>query len=189
MTKKYYNLREIFANVNGSSFVGLDTESVVSLKGGKKNEQQGRVTKRTLGSQVMVFTNQESNGYENMVQRRLIEEGKDPTSFKVGERVWGKRVPNLPIVEHEKDGVIKEYLEVIFLKAGTSEYFLDGLPIKKEDIIGLQEKDDKPTEVPGKDDDPTNKGQAGLDDKVIVRTYGADSIVAIRIDGVEYQFK
>ena len=95
MTKKLYTLREIFQNVNGTSFVGLDTESVVKLKGGKKNEQQGRVTKRTLGSQVMVFTNQESNGYENMVQRRLIEEGKDPTSFKVGERAWGKRVPNL----------------------------------------------------------------------------------------------
>lgn len=187
--KKLYTLRDIFSKVNGASFVGLDTESTVKLKGGKKNEQQGRVTKRTLGSQVMVFTNQESNGYENMVQRRLIEEGKDPTSFKVGERAWGKRVPNLPIVEHEKDGVVKEYLEVIFLKGGNSEYFLDGNPIKKEDIVGLDEPEDKPTPVPDKDAEPTNEGQAGLENKVIVRTYAAESIINVRIDGVEYQFK
>jgi hypothetical protein len=42
---------------------------------------QGRVTKQTTGASVMVFTNQASNGYENMVQRRLVAEGKDPASF------------------------------------------------------------------------------------------------------------
>lgn len=188
MAKKY-TLREIFATVSGASFIGLDTESVVKLKGGKKNPQQGRVTKKVTGSQVMVFSNQEQNGYENMVQRRLIAEGKDPTSFSVGPRPWGTRVPNLPIIEHEKDGVLKEYLEVIFLKAGTSEYFLDGEPINKKDIEGLEEKEEASTPVPDKDDAPSNKGQAGLDNKVIIRTYSADSIVAVRVDGFEYTFK
>lgn len=182
------NLREIFKNVSGSSFVGLDTESVVKLKGGKKNEQQGRVTKRVTGSSVMVFSNTEQNGYENMVQRRLIEEGKDPTSFSVGPRAWGTRVPNLPIIEHEKDGVKKEYLEVIFLKPGKTEYFLDGNPINKEDIQGLEEKEEKTVEAPSQDDAPTNKGQAGLDNKVVIRTYAVDSILAIRVDGNEYRF-
>lgn len=186
---KKYTLREIFANVNGASFVGIDTESVVKLKGGKKNEMQGRVTKRTLGSQVMVFTNQDQNGYENMVQRRLIEEGKDPSSFSVGPRKWGTRVPGLPIIEHTKDGVTKDYLEVIFLRSGNTEYYLDGAPIKKEDIIGFDEPEEKPTEVPADTDEATNKGQAGLENKVIVRTYAADSILSVRIDGAEYKFR
>ena len=186
MKKK--TLREIFATVNGSSFVGLDTESKVTLKGGKKNPQQGRITKRTTGSSVMVFTNQEQSGYENMVQRRLIEEGKDPTSFSVGPRVWGKRVQGLPIVEHEKDGVSKDYLEVIFLKPGKSEYFQDGQPIDKKDIEGLPEEKEEKIEVPDPDEEPTNRGQAGLANKVVIRTYAEDSILAVRIDGVEYVF-
>lgn len=171
-----YTLREIFANVHGTSFVGLDTESVVKLKGGKKNEQQGRVTKRVTGSSVMVFSNTEQNGYENLVQRRLIEEGKDPTTFSVGPRTWGTRVPNLPIIEHEKDGVKKEYLEVIFLKPGKTEYFLDGQPINKEDIIGLEVKEE------------SSDSQGGLDNKVVIRTYADDSIKKIRIDGFEYEW-
>lgn len=185
MSKKY-TIREIFANVQGSSFVGIDTETVVGLKGGKKNEMQGRVTKRTLGSQVMVFTNKEQNGYENMVQRRLIEEGKDPTTFAVGPRPWGTRVEGLPIVEHTKDGVLKEYLEVIFLKGGTSEYFLDGNPIAKEDITGLDEPTPK---VVTAEEAEAGKDQAGLDNKVIVRTFDAASLLAVRIDGFEYRFR
>lgn len=188
MTKKY-TLREIFTNVNGASFVGLDTESKVTLKGGKKNPQQGRITKRTIGSSVMVFTNKESNSYENMVQRRLIEEGKDPTSFTVGPRTWGTRIENMPIVEHTKDDLTKDYLEVIFLKPGKTEYFQDGLPINKEDIEGLDDKEDKPTLVPAPDAEPTSVGQAGLDNKVVIRTYGEDSILAVRIDGSEYRFR
>lgn len=184
---KNYTLREIFANVNGSSFVGIDTQSVVKLKGGKKNEQQGRVTKVTVGSQVMVFTNQDQNGYENMVQRRLIEEGKDPSSFSVGPRKWGTRVEGLPIIEHTKDGVTKDYLEVIFLRPGKTTYFLDGKPIEKEDIIGLDEPEEKPVELPA-DDEVTNRGQAGLENKVVIRTYSAESILAVRIDGAEYVF-
>jgi hypothetical protein len=178
---KRYTLREIFSNVHGTSFVGLDTETVVKLKGGKKNEQQGRVTKKTIGSQVMVFSNTGQNGYENMVKRRLVEEGKDPESFKLGERAWGTRVPNLPIIEHEKDGVVKEYLEAIFQKAGKSEYFLDGMPINKEDIEGLDAIDSVEPLVP--------TGQGGLDEKVVLRTFSADSLLNVRVDGVEYQFK
>lgn len=186
MSKKY-TLREIFANVNGASFVGLDTESVVQLKGGKSNPFKGRVKKLVTGSQVMVFTNQEQNGYENMVQRRLIEEGKDPTSFSVGPRKWGTRVPNLPIIEHEKDGVVKEYLEVIFLKPGTTTFLLDDAPVTKEylleNVTGYEEEAEK--EVNESEDGP----QAGLKNKVIVRTYAADSLINVRIDGAEYKFK
>ena len=46
------------AAINGASFVGIDTRTNVTLAGGRKNPQQGRVTKRMIGANVMSFTNQ-----------------------------------------------------------------------------------------------------------------------------------
>jgi hypothetical protein len=78
----------------------------------------------------------------------------------------------MPIVEHFKDGKTEYYLEVIFLKPGAVEYFLDGQHINKADIIGLNEKADV--------------GQAGLDNAVIIRSFKAESVTAVRIDGTEW---
>jgi hypothetical protein len=166
---KYAQLIAAVANINGASFVGLDTHTDVTLTGGKKNPMQGRVTKRMTGATVMSFQNKNFSAYEAMVQRRLTAEGKDPEAFKLGERAWGTRVPNMPIVEHFKDGDTKYYLEVIFLTPGVVSYYLDGAPIAAADIIGL----------------PVSKGgeQGGLTEKVILRTFAADSITELRIDG------
>lgn len=164
----YQTLLNAVNNVSGASFVGLDTLTLVSLRGGKKNPQQGRVTKRMTGASVMVFQNKNINGYEAMIQRRLIAEGRDPTSFELGPRAWGQRLPNLPIVEHNGN----YYLEVIFLKAGKVEYFLDGQPIARGDIQGLEEK--------------TEGIQGNLINKVIIRTFSADSITELRVDGQQF---
>lgn len=166
-------LFQALSTVNGASFIGLDTETVPSLKGGKKNPHQGRVTKRMTGASLMVFQNKVANGYENMVRRRLEAEGKNP-DFQVGPRQWGTRLVNLPIVKHEKDGVVKYYLEVIFLKPGKVQFFLDGAPIDRAEVIGLDEK-------------PEDSGQSGLDNRVIIRTFAADSITVIRVDGQVFQ--
>lgn len=159
-----------FSNVSGASFVGIDTLTTPSLKGGKSNPMQGRVTKRTLGASVMVFQNKHINGYAAMVERRLAAEGKNPDSFTLGPRAWGTRLENLPIVEHKG----KTYLEVIFLKPGKTEFFLDGEPINRADIVGL-------------DDDREEGHQGGLSDKVIIRTFAADSITRVRIDGEVFE--
>jgi hypothetical protein len=168
---KYTQVVAAIQNVNGASFVGIDTLIEVKLTGGKKNPMQGRITKRMVGASVMVFQNKNSNGYENMVERRLIQEGKDPTAFSLGPRLWGTRIPNMPIIEHFKDNETKYYLEVIFLKPGKVEYKLDGAPIDEADIEGL----------PVVKSDP--EAQGGLDNTVIVRTFSADSITEIRVDG------
>lgn len=160
-------------SVTGMSFIGLDTLTEVTLKGGKKNPMQGRVRKQTLGANIMAFSNKNVNGYEAMIERRLIAEGKDPASFVLGERKWGMRLPDMPIITHEKDGVTKFYLEVIFLYPGKSTYFLDGKPIPKADIEGLNDSE------PGE--------QGGLENKVIIRTFAAESIIALRIDGKEFK--
>ena len=161
-------------NINGASFIGLDTLTEVKLTGGKSNPQQGRITKRMVGASVMAFQNKNVNGYEAMVQRRLVAEGKDPASFELGPRQWGTRIPNLPIVEHTKDGDTSYYLEVIFLKPGDSFYLCDGKPIDEADIIGL----------PKVKVDPLAQG--GVDNKVIIRSFKADSITEIRIDGAVF---
>ena len=166
---KYAQLIAAVASINGASFVGLDTHTDVKLKGGKANPHQGRVTKRMLGATVMSFQNKNFSAYEAMIQRRLTSEGKDPAAFVLGPRAWGVRVPNMPIVEHFKDGATKYYLEVIFMKPGVVSYFLDGVSIAKADIVGLEEREEGE--------------QGGLDNKVIIRTFAADSINELRVDG------
>ena len=160
---------QVFANVNGGSFISLDTSTSPVLTGGKKNPMQGRITKIMQGASVMVFQNKKSNAYENMVKRRLEQEGKEPMNFELSPRTWGHRIPDTPVIEHEKDGVVKHYLEVIFLKPGNVKYLLDGKKINKADIEGLKEVE--------------TGGQGGLDNKVIIRVFGVDSITEIRIDG------
>lgn len=160
---QFSTLSQAMSHVSGASFVGIDTKTIPSLKGGKKNPMQGKITKVTTGSSVMVFQNKNTNAYENMVRRRLIQEGKNP-DFEVGPRAWGERVKDTPFVSHKG----KNYLEVIFLKPGKTQFFYDDQPIAREDIIGLDEKPEG--------------DQGGLNDKVIIRTFDVDSITAIRID-------
>ena len=155
---------EIKKHINGASFISLDTITNVELTGGKKNPFQGRVKKLQEGSSCMVFQNIHVNAYEEMVKRRLEQEGKNPASFKLGERAWGTRVPNSPIIEH--DG--KEYLEVIFLHAGKITYLVDGKETDPATITGLK---------PSKEGD-----QGGLADKVIIRTFAVDSLIKVKID-------
>lgn len=159
------NLIEIMKNVSGASFVGIDTATTPKLKGGKSNPQQGRITKVMKGASVMVFQNKNTNAYENMVQRRLEREGKSASDFTLGNRQWGQRIPNTPVIEHKG----RQYLELIVLNPGKVSYLLDGQPIAKEDVEGLENR--------------SNGEQGGLDNKVIVRDFAAESITTIRIDG------
>lgn len=166
-------IKEQLNDFKGCQIIGIDTITKMELTGGKQNPHQGRITKLVEGSQVMVFKS--GKGYFNMVTRRLKKQLQEaiPTTaqlfeaisgetWKPGPRQWGERVPNSPFVTHKGN----EYLECIFLKAGKVKYFLDGVEITKEEIIGVKEK---------------NEGdQGGLVDKVIVRTYALDSIIKVR---------
>ena len=158
-------LQALLANVNGNTIISIDTDTVPTLKGGKSNPMQGKIHKIMIGGNVMVFTNKKSNGYENMVNRRLEQEGFDAQTFAVGPRAWGTRIEGTPFVEH--NGAL--YLEVIFLRPGKAEYKHGVRPIAAEDIIGLDEKQEAK--------------QGGLMNKVFIRTFKEDSIVAITIDG------
>lgn len=154
-------LERLLVDVNGSTFISIDTLTPVTLTGGKKNPLQGRVTKQTTGSSVMVFQNKKVNGYEAMVNRRLTKEGKG--EFVVGPRQWGTRVPNAPFVTHNG----QSYLEVIFLKPGKVQYLVDGLPFDGV-IDGLVKGDEG--------------NQGGLEDKVIIRTINTHNVKAITVN-------
>jgi hypothetical protein len=163
-------IQEALANLKGSSFIGLDTVTDVKLTGGKSNPFQGRVQKAAAGHSVQLFTNKNSNGYENMVKRRLEKEGKDPANFELSPRAWGKRIPNTAFVEHNGE----LYLEVIFLKAGDTTILLDNIPHAGD--------------IPGMPVEKEASGQGGLENQVIVRTFKASSIKRLRFDHIEYVF-
>lgn len=164
----YSVLRALLSSVNGATFISIDTLTKVELTGGKTNPFYDRIQKRVVGSNVMVFQNKKLNGYENMVQRRLIDEGKDPTLFELSPRAWGRRLPNCPFVEYRG----KYYLEVIFLRHGEIEYLLDGRPFPKQLITGL--------------DDHEEPAQGGLKKKVILRTYACESITGLMVNHMRF---
>ena len=157
--------QDAFSKLSGGTFVGMDTLTEVKLRGGRKNPLQGRVMKRMTGAQVMCFSNQNGSAYEAMVKRRLTAEGKDAGSFELSPRAWGQRIEGTPFVEHK----MKHYLEVIFLRSGVVEFLVDGQPVAREDIDGL--------------DDSTAGEQGGLENKVIIRTFALEGITALRANG------
>ncbi len=99
-------------------------KSDVKLSGGKKNSQQGLVTKLT--ENLFVSLTGPDGGYG-----QRIHETVDP-DFIVKPRVWGKRLES-GLIEH--NGAL--YVEFIVEGRGKSSYLLDGQPIEKELIIGL----------------------------------------------------
>jgi hypothetical protein len=156
-------------NINGATFITIDTETDVKLKGGKKNPLQGKVTKRVVGSNVMVFQNKKKSGYESMVMRRLEKEGKDPSSFTLKPRAWGHRLQGAPFVEHNGN----YYVEVIFLHPGKTEYLVDGNVTDPNAITGMPERKEEAV-------------QGGLNNKVVIRTYRVDNIRKITINKQTY---
>lgn len=180
-------LEAVLADINGAEFASIDTLTMVPLnktlggRGTGANPHFGKVFKRTEGIHCMVFTNKNSNGYENMVKRRLAKEGKDPADFQLGERSFGKRIENTCFIEHTNAaGEYQKYLEVICIGDGPkhTEYLLltdKGLvPIEKENIIGLKQSA------------PNPEGQGGLEDKVEIRTFKIENVKRIRTDKKEY---
>ncbi len=168
--------KKLFDNVRGTCFVGLDTETVVSRLKRDEAVQPGIITKVTTGSTVMVFAQDDPTAYSVQVKRRMEAEGMNPDNWTVGPLAYGAHVPNSPFIVHTKKGetVPTFYLRVHFVRAGTSEYFLNGNPIAKSAIVDTSA--------------PKKEGvQGGQDDKVVPRNYKLESMTAIRIDGADYK--
>ena len=166
---EYQTVKTEVDKIKGATFISLDTLTEVKLTGGKKNPLQGRVQKITKGANVMVFNSTETNGYENMIKRRMLEEGKDPSTFTLGKRAWGTRIDQSPFIDHNG----KKYIECVFINPGKSSYLVDGIEVGKDEIEGLAETKENP------------ESQGGIENKVIIRSFSLDSIRAIRVNGRE----
>lgn len=168
------NLTTILAPLKGTTFGGIETLAVEPLTGGQKNPMQGKITKRTVGN-VQFFSNMDA--YGRIVRRRLEEQEGKPSDFTPEPRRWGTRVEGTPFLTHTpvKTGEFTEYLEVYFLSVTSTEYFLDGKPINKSDVIGL-----KPSKA---------AKMGGLYDanKPFLRDFKVKNIKVLRIFGNEYK--
>lgn len=167
---EYAEVSKIFEGDKGVTFISIDTTGNVSLKGGKSNPFQGRITKKTIGSNVMIASMEEGSAYVNAVRRRMAAEGKDPSTWSPKPRAWGSKIPGTPFVEHNG----KYYIEVMPQKSGVTSYFLDGIEIKD------------PTQVQGFEYPKESEGQGGISEAVIVRSYALENITGIRAHGEEY---
>ena len=152
-------VKDILDDVDGSASFTITTLTDVKLKGGKKNDMQGRVQKRTKDSLVTIYNKYNQGGYEKLVKEQMELEGKDPSTFELKPRAWGVRIENTPFVEHKG----KHYIECFFDGSGETEYLLDG-KVYEGEIEGLPEK-----KVSG-------DSQGGIENKIIVRTFSLDSI-------------
>lgn len=219
-----HNIKDVLDKLRGVSFIGLDIETEVKLKGGRKNPMQGRVTKRVTGSTVLICQNKNTNTYQNMVRNSIAgeiladatakaNEGKallldvlTPAEidelgakieaaliageserreeaeerFEVKARKWGERIPNSPFIQHTKAGDVHPsyYLDTIWLRAGTVEFFLDGNPIAEGDIEGYE----KPVAKEG----ANIQGGLRAENQVTVRSIGLDSVLRVKTGGQDY---
>jgi hypothetical protein len=150
-------LSALLAQIKGCSFANLDTETVPTPG----------IRKIVTGQRVIMFTNTNCSGYENMVKRRLLEAGKNPENFVLGDLPWGTRVPNSPLIEHKG----KTYLQVISLSPGLVKYVsLTGREIDDPEAFGIRER-------------PRNQGLGA--DSVDVCCYNLDNIIRIALMGEE----
>ena len=162
------NIRDIIESGSGSVVYKITTESEERLSGGKKNDMQGRVKKRTIDSIVKIY----NGDFESVFSRLMNEEYQKAGIDKIYEpkqRTWGERIKGTPFIEH-KDEI---YVEVFFVKSGRVVYLLDDKEIDKSDIVGLKES--------------TTRKFVGDSDSgefvpnVIVRTYKLNSIKTAEI--------
>ena len=156
---KRIQLINSLSQVRNNAIGSIDMETTVKLTGGKKNQMQGRITKKTTGGSVMFFGNSKSNGYANMKNRRAKKADIDSPKFTPKPRPWGNRISGTPLIFH-KD---KVYVECIFLYAPKVEYFLDGASIAKHSVEGLK------------------KSYRTNDNQVVLRTVNLDNVTALRM--------
>lgn len=161
--------REIVSNIlriNGTKIGSIDTVTNVDLKGGKSNPYRGRITKHTMGANVIFINDNNDSSYQRMVRKRLVQEGMDAANFSVGPRPWGERIQGTPLIQH-KDTM---YVQVVHLRKPTNiVYKLDG-----QIVIDINT-------VPGFTANKSEGRQGGLVKKVIVRTPKISSIHAVKM--------
>lgn len=140
-------------------------EAITPVKMNKKNNPYHDSIFKTQRSNVFINFN-----YTAAVNRQLVKEGKEP-NFIPSPRVWGVKLPGVPIVCHNE----KYYVEVRFLGSDPHiEYWYNSEPID-EDIF-------KQYLPPHKD----NKEHQGVKNDIVLRLFSIESIQSMVFKHTKY---
>lgn len=157
-------VKEVLGRINGCTFAALDADFAPSAG----------FRKTIVGEVVLLYRTKGVSGYENMVRRRLVDCGRDPSNFTVGDLPWGERVEGLPLIENRG----QFYLQTILTKEGEARHYLG---------TGQFEQEVNPKDFPTvfkRDADIISAAESqGLppEKAVIVRTYKLESLTEIRL--------
>ena len=173
----------LFAGIGGCSFVRLNLCTIPKLKGGKANPHQGNIRKY---SSFVAFCGEQCN-YERMMNNRFTKafseanDGAKPTDLKPfdAKSLWkgnGFHVAGAVIGNSNTNGRYVGFYVASNSKPKTY-YELDGKPIAKADIQGLEDADDEKIEIVDGQEIKIN---------FVVRTAKMESIKGFSIDGTDY---
>jgi hypothetical protein len=141
------------AKVHGVSVAFLDAET--KLRGFRRV---------VTGERILLFNLPSGqSGYEGLVRQRLLDEGRNPDTFTVGDLPWGERWDTHPaLIQHNGN----HYLQTIFLSPGELRAY-----------VGDREVDPMLVEP------PLSGYRQGLpDDKAVrVQTYNIQNIKDLRV--------
>jgi hypothetical protein len=146
-------LKLLLDKVDGCTFATLDS-TTHPIKG---------LRKVTTGTRVLLSSNVGHSVYEGMVKRRLIEAGKDPRDFVLGDLPFGERIGNTPLILCRGH----HYLQTIVLEPGQSVGYTGNREVDLNDFLPVRR---------------TNQGLPKADE-VIVSTYRLDHIDRIALMG------
>ncbi len=158
-------LKELLSRISGCTFAALDAD--FSPAPGFR--------KVITGDVVLLYRTKGVSGYENMVKRRLVDIGRDPSNFVLSDLPWGERVDDLPLIENGG----QFYLQTILVKPGKTEAFIG------TDLTGWKPVD--PSAYPNvfkKDREAERAAYSqglSLDKAVIVRTFKLESLTELRL--------
>ena len=126
-------LSDAIQHINGASAANLTYRAPVTLVGGKKNPQQGRVEKaNTFMVQISLKDDAYGRAVENRQERADLER-----NFQAAGRQWGEKLEGLPLLV-SKAGDIS--LAVQVMGCLSPVYYLDGVEVSPEVIEGLPVK-------------------------------------------------
>lgn len=153
-----HQIQRVLSGFKGCTFASLDAET-----------KEGGLIRRVTNERVMLFTNTNSSGYENLVKRRLAQEGKNPDLFVSGDLAWGERLADSPIISHR--GFY--YLQTILMAEGEVTYLTPtGGVVPTEIALGMLRRP---------------KNNQGLSDAkaVVIHCYALENLKSIRLLGEE----
>jgi hypothetical protein len=154
---------EIIKSVKSSTMVTI--EAITEVKLPKSNPYHGAMKRNTINGQIGFY-------YENAVNNQLGREDK-AMDFKPQMAVWQRATDSRNLVTNAAGD--KLYLYIRVLSSGVPSYTLNGMEVSREAIAPYLPEHKKP------------HTQDNLEKEVVVRTFGMDNILNIKMLGETFE--